>query len=129
MSTVLDKVDELEPDVVAAGIGVARGLVGVKLLLAPRLTWRVLAGYAPEGSTSAIRMLGARELVLASGILTADDDNELGRWITAAAFSDAADGVAHLITKTGKGKGRVLNILLAAVFAALGFRIAQRLAD
>lgn len=127
MSTVLDKVDGLEPDMVAAGMGVVRGLVGLSCMFAPGLTWRVVAGYAPEGSTAPVRMLGARELVIGAGILTADDDRELGRWITAAAISDAGDGAAHLITRVARGKGRWLSVVGGVLMAAFGLRIAQRL--
>ncbi|HYI80705.1 MAG TPA: hypothetical protein VEW67_07585 [Thermoleophilaceae bacterium] len=92
------------PTKLTALVALGRLAFGAGLIVAPS---RVAAGWLGEvaerpAAQVAIRGLGARDVALSAGALTALDDNaQLRRWVLAAAACDLADVTIALATPSG----------------------------
>jgi hypothetical protein len=78
---------------VAQFVAVCRLAIGAGFVAAPQLAMRPWIGglvEAPEARLLA-RVVGARDLLLALGVLTASDRREGARWLVAGVAADAAD--------------------------------------
>lgn len=108
-------------------LGGARALIGIGGWLAPDLTARAF-GFDPDRADRFVtRLFAARELALATALLTAEP-SRLPLVAGLGAAIDTADAIAGL-DETRRGNVSALTfvsgVLGAALFAAIGTRIAQ----
>jgi hypothetical protein len=78
---------------IGRSLAVCRASIGAGFIVAPRLAMRPWVGDllgAPAGRLLA-RVVGARDVLLAIGALTAGRDEERTRWLLAGLAADAAD--------------------------------------
>jgi hypothetical protein len=113
-------------------IAAGRVALGVKALVAPRGLAALAFGGGPHSGAMvmAVRMLGARDLVLGLGTLRAlDRDEDPATWAKASAAADAVDAVAATLAPRAIGLPRTAFTLAAAgISAAAGTRASTRLA-
>jgi hypothetical protein len=92
----------------ARAIGVARALVGVAMIVAPRLVVRSNDGEPASGTVAfMVRTIGVRDLALGLGTVTAARSSRTGdarRWVQFGLLSDALDVVIG--TRSGPLLGR-----------------------
>ena len=107
---------------VGQAMGVARTLVGVGLLLAPRTPVRIAGG--DELTPTAVllmRTIGIRDLALGSGLLRAarrGDDVSVREWTRTGLVSDGLDVVVSLVSLRSLGRRDATAAAgLALVFA------------
>ena len=70
--------------------------IGTGMLLAPQLLPQVLGvdAAARSGTTWLVRMLGAREVAMGAGVLTADRSGGARAWALAGSACDGVDALA-----------------------------------
>jgi hypothetical protein len=108
----------------------ARIAIGLSAVVAPGLAARVLSGRRASGVEPLLaRMLGARDLTLGLGTVIALDRGAPVRgWIEASAFSDAADFVSSLLSRSRMSTRAFAGTMaLASGSAALGAFLSRRL--
>jgi hypothetical protein len=108
----------------------ARIAIGLIAVAAPGLAARVLSGRAETGIEPLLaRMLGARDLTLGLGTVIALDRGAPVRgWLEASAFSDAADFVSSLLSRSRMSvRAFAGTMALASGSAALGAFLSRRL--
>jgi hypothetical protein len=108
----------------------ARIAIGLTAVAAPGLAARVLSGRRATGVEPLLaRMLGARDLSLGLGTVIALDRGAPVRgWIEASAFSDAADFVSSLFSRSRMSTPAFTGTMaLACGSAALGAVLSRRL--
>ena len=108
----------------------ARIAIGLTAVAAPGLAARALSGRRATGVEPLLaRMLGARDLTLGLGTVIALDRGAPVRgWIEASAFSDAADFVSSLLSRSRMSTPAFTGAMaLAAGSAALGAVLSRRL--
>lgn len=109
----------------------ARSVVGLGLMVVPGLLGRAWLGRGggTPATRAGLRMMGARDVVLGVGALTATKEGSHGpEWLGMAAVADAVDAVVCLVTPKLGWRARVVG-LVAAASALLGLRLARDLAD
>lgn len=114
------------------GIAVARIAIGVVATLAPAATARFQFGSAAPAQALTVRMLGARDLGLGLGALSAarHGNAALRGWAEAGALADAVDAAAF--ARSGRRAGvraTRLTTLVASSSAACSMWAARRLTD
>lgn len=113
------------------GYGALRIAYAAALLVAPARTAGPWLGEAAgeAGGTVAVRGLGARDLVLATGALASAASGRSARpWLAACAVSDAVD-LAATLAADGAGlpsKSKPGTIAAAGSFGALGAALAAK---
>lgn len=106
-----------------------RALVGLALVLAPRLAIRLGIGHPTPTSTATVRMVGVRDLAIGLGSVAGiREGNHAPEWMGWGAAADGVDAVALLCTRGLPARARCTG-LAAAVAAAVGMRLAWDLAD
>ena len=113
-------------------MGLVRVALGAVLILLPRLSLRFWMGDEESGSSrlkAAARSLGARDLAIGIGQLTAlDTGTPVRPWVEAAVMSDAADSAnAFLFMKDVPPLLRLAWIAIPGWYAWIGARYAAEL--
>jgi hypothetical protein len=119
--------DEAQVALLLARARIAIGLTAAAL---PGLSARVLSGRAASGIEPLLaRMLGARDVTLGLGTVIALDRGAPVRgWIEASAFSDAADFISSLLSRSRMSTRAFAGTMaLASGSAALGAFLSRRL--
>ncbi len=120
---------EFDPRTTALGIARGRVVLGITMLVLPGLAGRVAFGATSREGRTLLRMLGAREIVLGVGAITAvKEHTQDAEWVGMGAVSDAVD-VAALLMAPGPPVRRALNAFTAASGAATGMLCARMMAD
>ena len=113
------------------GYAALRIVYAVALLIAPERTARPWLGDVAEeaGTTIAARGLGARDLVISSGVLASAASGRSARaWLAACAASDAVDLLATLVADGDRlpAKAKPGTVAAAGVFGAAAAALAVR---
>ena len=119
--------DEAQVALLLARARIAIGLTAAAL---PGLSARVLSGRAASGiEPLLVRMLGARDVTLGLGTVIALDRGAPVRgWIEASAFSDAADFISSVLSRSRMSTRAFAGTMaLASGSAALGAFLSRRL--
>lgn len=109
----------------------ARAILGLGLLLVPGALGRAWLGRGSgaPAARAGLRMMGARDVVLGVGGLTAIKEGAHGpEWMSMAAVADGVDAAVCLVSPGIPKRARVVG-LIAAAAAVLGLRLARDLAD
>ena len=112
------------PGRLAVALATARVVIGAAALAAPVASLRFLG--ADTGTARRVgwltRMTGARDAVLGTGALAADEGPARAAWVLGGALADAADAVIMLAAlRSGRLRGIVPSAVAAgAVVAAAG---------
>lgn len=117
----------MDPRTLATFYGGIRVAIGIGLFLAPTKLGRTWIGDDAEagGTRTAMRALGARDVVIGAGLLDAlGADKPVARWVEAGMAADLADAVASLI---GEGERSSLAVLMAGSGVALGAYVRSQL--
>jgi hypothetical protein len=112
---------------------IARGriILGLAMLLVPGIVLRIMLGRDASTSTARVlaRMFGAREVALGVGTVTSvKEHTQDAEWVSAAAMSDAVDGLAMAFSPGVPARCRPAA-LIGAGSALLGMQAARALAD
>jgi hypothetical protein len=114
----------------ALALGRARAVVGLVMVVFPGLAgglWLGRGAREPVGR-AAMRMLGARDLVLGVGAITTVKEDTAGpEWLGMGAVADGVDAITMLVTP-GLPKRARLSVVVPAAAAVLGIRCAKALA-
>ena len=106
-----------------------RALLGVKLVLFPRLITKLGLGTPTPVSTAVVRMVGVRDLAIGlGGVAGVREGTQAPEWMGWGAVADGVDALALLITP-GLPKRARLTGLFAAGAAVVGMKLAWELAD
>ena len=110
-------------------LGLTRATVGAALVVAPGLSARVWLGEEPTARARvALRGLGAREIGLGIGLLTAlETGNPVRGWLEAGALSDAADSIFAFGSGALPAPQRIIAALSAGASAVFGLQLAEEL--
>jgi hypothetical protein len=102
-------------DGAASSFGALRLVTGLGLVLAPRLSLRVIVGgHHGRVLVTLARLVGLRDLVIGAGAIRAGRRGaNVGPWLRAGAAADGLDAAVAIVA--GRRVGRVRRILLAAV--------------
>jgi hypothetical protein len=107
----------------------ARALLGLKLVLFPRLVTTVAIGPPTPTSTAVMRMVGVRDLALGLGsVAGVREGTQAPEWMGWGAVADGVDALALLVTP-GLPKRARFTGLLAGAAAVVGMKLAWELAD
>ncbi len=107
----------------------ARALLGLKLVLFPKLVTRIGIGTPSPTSTAVVRMVGVRDLALGLGAVAGiREGTQAPEWMGWGAAADGVDALALLVTP-GLPKRARLTGLFAAGAAVVGMKLAWDLAD
>ena len=121
----------LDDEDLARALGLVRIGVGGLLFLAPRLSARLWTGERLNSvvGTLAVRGMGARDVVVGTGLLTALENKGAVRgWLEASAACDAADALGTVAAWRRIPAWRALGLLALEVGAtALALRLASDL--
>jgi hypothetical protein len=112
----------VEARLIARAVAVGRIGLGAGLVIAPQRFTNLWLGHdsGRAGTQVVSRGLGARDIALGVGALTADE-SQLGAWAAGAVMADAADLVATIAAgRSLPVAGRALVGALALGGAALG---------
>lgn len=119
--------------VAARGLAAARAAAGVALVAAPDATTRRWLGTASEGDPgrqTAVRGLGARDVVLGVGMLAAlrsgNGVRQAARWLEAGIVADLADAASTALAED-LDTPKALPLAIALGAAGLGAAIRSRL--
>lgn len=118
---------------VAQGVAAGRVVLGLVLLLFPRLlVRRTGSGEEPERPyVWWLRAFGIRDAVLGAGTLVAlgeDDDEAASRWVQAGAAADALDAASVVVFgRDLDRRSRLVTLAVAVPAAGAGWRAAQGL--
>lgn len=115
---------------VAVGLAGGRIAIGVVSLLAPGLVGRTMTGNRSAGGMSLFaRMVGARDLGLGLGLLSAlDRDAPVRGWLEASALVDGVDLAACLLARDHIRRSVLPGVAcLAATGALLSAWLSRRL--
>lgn len=120
---------DTDPRTLAAALARGRIVVGLALLLLPGV---VLRGWVrrvtPEAKVVG-RMMGARDVVLGLGALTAvKERTQDAEWLSMGAVADAVDAVVSLAAPGVSLRGRFVS-LVAGGAAVSGMWLARTFAD
>ena len=106
-----------------------RALLGLKLVLFPRLITKVGLGTPTPVSTAVVRMVGVRDLAIGlGGVAGVREGTQAPEWMGWGAAADGVDALALLVTPGLPKRARLVG-LLAAGSAVVGMRLAWELAD
>lgn len=106
-----------------------RSLLGLELVLFPRLVTRIGIGTPSPTSTAVVRMVGVRDLALGLGAVAGiREGTQAPEWMGWGAVADGVDALALLVTP-GLPKRARLTGLFAAGAAVVGMKLAWDLAD
>ncbi len=106
-----------------------RSLIGLKLVLFPRLVTKLGLGTPTPVSTAVVRMVGVRDLAIGlGGVAGVREGTQAAEWVGWGAATDAVDALALLVTPGLAKRARLVG-LLAAGSAAVGMKLAWELAD
>lgn len=109
----------------------ARAILGLGLLLVPGALGRAWLGRGSgaPAARAGLRMMGARDIVLGVGGITAIKEGAHGpEWMSMAAVADGFDAAVCLVSPGIPKRARIVG-LIAAASAVLGLRLARDLAD
>ena len=124
-------IDEWSDEDLARGFGWLRVLLGFALFLFPGLTTKTWTGEKPDDALTnlAVRGMGARDMAIGAGLLTAMERGAPVRgWLEAGAMVDAGDALGTLFSWRGLGKPRgVLWFLTEVGSAAFAISLAERI--
>jgi len=103
------------------GLAASRVALGVSALVCPAPLGRAWVGPSAEGATAAVlcRALGARDVALGIGALSAANDTERRRWVALGALSDVGDTLATVATFALLPRQTRWLVLAACVGAAV----------
>ena len=106
-----------------------RALLGVKLVLAPRLVTKLGLGRPSPVATATVRMVGVRDLALGlGGVAGVREGTQAPEWMGWGAVADGVDAIALLVTPGLPKRARLVG-LLAAGASVVGMKLAWELAD
>lgn len=106
-----------------------RALLGVELVLFPKLVTRIGIGAPSPTSTAVVRMVGVRDIALGLGAVAGiREGTQAPEWMGWGAVADGVDALALLVTP-GLPKRARLTGLFAAGAAVVGMKLAWDLAD
>lgn len=106
-----------------------RALLGVGMVLAPRLVSRLGLGRPSPVGTAALRMVGVRDLAIGlGGVAGVREGTQAPEWVGWGAAADAVDAVALLVTPGLPKRARLVGVF-AGLAAVTGLRLARELAD
>ncbi|MFM8305378.1 MAG: hypothetical protein ACKOA9_13970 [Actinomycetota bacterium] len=106
-----------------------RALVGVTLVLFPRLATRLGLGRPSPVGNATMRMVGVRDLAVGlGGVAGVREGTQAPEWVGWGAAADAVDALALLATPGLPKRARLVG-LFAAAAAVTGLRLAWDLAD
>jgi hypothetical protein len=106
-----------------------RALLGVKLVLFPRLITKLGLGTPTPVSTAVVRMVGVRDLAIGlGGVAGVREGTQAPEWMGWGAVADGVDALALLVTPGLPKRARLVG-LFAAGSAVVGMRLAWELAD
>lgn len=113
-------------------MSLARFGIGVALLLFPRRCargWLGEGAAAWQGTSVAMRAVGARDVAIAVGTMTAlEDGGDVSAWLRAAATSDAGDTAAILLAfRNLRGLRRWVWPLISGASTYMALELAQDL--
>jgi hypothetical protein len=122
---------EMDPQrrLIALWFARIRSLLGLKLVLFPKLLTRIGIGTPSPTSTAVVRMVGVRDLALGLGAVAGiREGTQAPEWMGWGAVADGVDALALLVTP-GLPKRARLTGLFAAGAAVVGMKLAWDLAD
>jgi len=106
-----------------------RALLGVKLVLFPRLITKLGLGTPTPVSTAVVRMVGVRDLAIGlGGVAGVREGTQAPEWMGWGAVADGVDALALLVTPGLPKRARLVG-LFAAGSAVAGMKLAWELAD
>lgn len=106
-----------------------RALLGVKLVLFPRLVSRLWLGTPAPAARATVRMVGARDVALGLGAIAGvREGTQAPEWMGWGAVADGVDAIALLATPGLPKRARLVG-LVAAGAAVVGMALAWELAD
>ncbi len=108
-----------------------RAVAGLALLVAPATSARSWLGAGATGPTTraVARMMGARDVVLGIGSLSAIKEGSHGpEWLGMSAIADGVDAAVCLFSPKLGWHARVVGVV-AALSAGFGLKLARDLAD
>lgn len=127
---------ELDSRETARYMSLARFGIGIALVLFPRRIARRWLGEEEgdgnwEGKTVAMRAIGARDVALAVGAMTAlENGGDVSAWLRAAATADAGDTAAVLLAfRNLRGPRRWLWPAISGVSTYVGLNLAGELEE
>jgi hypothetical protein len=125
---------ELDSRETARYVSLARFGIGVALLLFPRRVARQWFGEGEDewqGKTVAMRAIGARDVALAVGAMTAlENGGDASAWLRAAATADAGDTAAVLLAfRKLRGLRRWLWPVISGFFTYVDLTLAGDLEE
>ena len=106
-----------------------RALLGVKLVLVPRLVTKVWLGTPSPVATATVRMVGVRDMALGLGAIAGVREGaQAPEWMGWGAVADGVDALALLVTPGLPKRARMVG-LIAAGASVVGMKLAWELAD
>ncbi len=122
---------EQDPRRVALVFTRVRAIFGLAMLVAPGPAGKACLGSGAGGpaARALTRMLGARDVVLGIGSLSAVKEGRHGpEWLGMSAIADGVDAAVCLFAPKLGWRARVVGVL-AALFAGFGLKLARDIAD
>jgi hypothetical protein len=114
----------------ALALAAGRIAFGLSMFLAPTRSTQLWLGEDAErpGTVMVIRGLGAREVALGVGLLTAlrREDADPGRWLEAAIVGDVADATASLLGGRPSLR-RLVGVVVAGTAATAAINVRRQL--
>jgi len=106
-----------------------RALLGLKMLLVPRIMSRVALGRSTPATTATVRMVAVRDIALGMGAVAGVREGaQAPEWMGWGAVADGVDALALLVTPGLPKRSRLFG-LVAAGAAVVGMKLAWELAD
>lgn len=120
---------DTDPRTLAAALARGRIVVGLLMLLLPGVVLRGWVRRVTPEAKAVGRMMGARDVVLGLGALTAvKEHTQDAEWLAMGAVADAVDAAVSLAAPGISRRGRLAS-LVAGSAAASGMWLARSFAD
>ena len=120
---------DTDPRTIAAALARGRIVTGLALVLVPGLVLRGWVRNVTAETKAVTRMMGARDLVLGLGTLTAvKERTQDAEWLSMGAAADAVDAVVSLAAPGISRRGRLVTVVAGSA-AATGMWLARKFAD
>jgi hypothetical protein len=118
-----------DPRTVALGLARGRIVAGLVLLVLPNLVLRNWVKESTAETKAIARMMGARDLVLGLGTLTAvKEETQDAEWLSMGAAADAVDALVSAFHPGISKRGRLVT-LVGGSAAVVGITLARQFAD
>ena len=119
----------MSPRDAVRALAIGRIVLGLALLLAPRLAGRLAVGPDADSAGASViaRALGIRDAIFGGMVLHTADHPQVGqRWLTACAVADAVDASAVLAARRDLPVSKALPFFLVAGGSAVAHTVLSR---